>query len=224
MTTSPPLCLWAIPCLTAFSTNGWRRSGGSRDIAQPRRDVDGDAQPMLKARLLDIEVRLDDVQFASERREFAFGSEHAPQQGRQTHQRLQRARRRRLDQVSDRRERIEQEMRIELRAERAQLGLRRQLADFLLAKSAIVPLGRDPDGVDATRHDHGDRFQRGEVVRQEPTASAQLADREGETWLIGRRDRDPRGRRRRKRFASRASDETPSSHFPPITTAPSAPS
>ena len=135
MTTSPPLCLCAMPCLTAFSTNGWSRSGGSADVPQPRRDVDGDAQPMLEARALDIEVRLDDVQLAAERGEFAFGSEDAAQQRRQPQQRLQRARRRRLDQVADRRQRIEQEVRIDLGAERAQLGFGRQLADFLLAES-----------------------------------------------------------------------------------------
>ena len=50
--------------------------------------VDGDAQPLLEPRALDVEVRLDDVELASERREFAFGSEHAAQQRRQTQQRL----------------------------------------------------------------------------------------------------------------------------------------
>ena len=123
-----------MPCLTAFSTNGWSSSGGSRIFRSARRDVDGDAQAMLEARLLDIQVRLDDVQLASERREFAFGSEHAAQQGRQPHQRLQRARRRRLDQIANRRQRIEQKVRIDLRAERAQLGFCGQLADFLFAK------------------------------------------------------------------------------------------
>ena len=90
---------------------------------------------------------------------------------------------------------------LSLRAERAQLRFCREPADLLLAQSPLVALVRDPDGVDATGDDHGDRFQRGAIVRQQPAASAQLADGEGETWLIGRRYRDPRGSWLRERIA-----------------------
>ena len=76
-----------------------------------------------------------DLELAAERREFAFGSQHAAQQRRQPHQRLERARRRRLNQVADRRQRVEEKVRIDLRAQRPQLGFGRELADLLLAES-----------------------------------------------------------------------------------------
>jgi len=51
---------------------------------QSCRHVDRDAQPVFKSSSLDIEVRLDDLELASDRREFALGSEYAAQQCGQT--------------------------------------------------------------------------------------------------------------------------------------------
>ena len=111
------------------------------------------------------------AKLASERREFAFRAEDAPQQCRQTQQCLQGARRRSLNQIPDRGQRVEQEVWIDLGAKRAELGFRRELADFLFAKFAVIPLVRDPNRVDPARHRHRDGFQRGDIVRQQASAS-----------------------------------------------------
>jgi hypothetical protein len=47
-----------------------------------------------------------------------------------------------LNQIADRRQRVEEKMRVDLRAERPELGLGRQLRDFLLAPLAFVPFVR----------------------------------------------------------------------------------
>ena len=127
-----------MPCLTAFSTIGCSSSGGTPDVPQRLRHVDPDAQALLEARVLDVEVRLDQLELASERGELAFRAQHAAQQRRQAHQRLERAGRRRLNQIADRRQRVEEEVRVDLRAQRPQLGLGRELADLLLAQLALV--------------------------------------------------------------------------------------
>src|SRR5207247_6928451 len=67
-------------------------------------------------------------------------------------------------------------MRVDLGAECTKLRFSRQLADLLLAEFTVVTLIRNPDRVDATRDDDGNRFQGGDVVRQQTTASGQLAD------------------------------------------------
>ena len=122
-----------------------------------------------------------DVELAAERRELAFRAQHAAQQRRQPQQRLERPRRRRLNQVADRRQRVEQEVRVDLRAQRAQLGFGRQLADLLLAQLALVALARDPDGVDAPRDDHA-RSPRACATssdsRRRPPVSGAIAMRE----------------------------------------------
>ena len=116
---------------------------------QPGGNVESDAQALVEARALDVEVRLDEIHLAAKRRELGLGSEHAAQQRRQPHQRVERAAWRRLNEIADRRERVEEEVRIDLRAQRAQLGFGHQPADFLLAELALVPFARQANRVDA---------------------------------------------------------------------------
>ena len=137
---------------------------------------------------------------------------------RQPQQRLQRAGRRRLDQVADGRERIEQEVRIDLGAQRAQLCFGGELADFLLADFAMVPLARDPDRVDATRDTTAIASSVATIVGQERRPPLNCADGERETRRIGRRHGDTRDRRPGSGSPSRASRNDVGT--PPITTAP----
>ena len=67
-------------------------------------------------------------------------------------------------------------MRVELRAERAQLGLGRELRDLLLADLARVALAGEANRVDATRGQHRQRRQHGGVVREQPPAAREPAD------------------------------------------------
>src|SRR5689334_4492569 len=70
------------------------------NVAQPRGDVDGDAESMFEASALDIEIRLDEVELAAERRELAFRSENAAKQRREAEQRVERSGRCRLNQIA----------------------------------------------------------------------------------------------------------------------------
>src|SRR6185295_7833020 len=108
---------------------------------------------LVESCALDVEVRLDDFELASERRELAFGTKHAAEQRREAQQRPQGARRSRLNQVADGRQSVEQKVRVDLGTECAQLRFRRELADFPLANLALVSLIRHPNRVDVA----GDR-------------------------------------------------------------------
>ena len=89
---------------------------------------------------------------------------------------FERARRRRLDQVADGRQRVEQEVRIDLRAQRLQLGLGRQLLHLLFAQLRLVALVREADRVDAARRDPEHRVEQRLVVREQAASAGQLAD------------------------------------------------
>ena len=199
--TSPPRRSGAIPCLTAFSTSGCSTSGGTRRAAERGRHVDPHPQAIFEPGVLDIQVRLDQLQLAAERRELAFRSQHAAQERGQPHQRRERARRRGLDQVADGGERVEQEVRVDLGAQRPQLGLAGQLADFLLAQLARVALVRDSRIASMRRPtSDGDRVERGVIVRQQPASADQPAHLERVVRQLG--DRHVDGRRSRCRAAS----------------------
>ena len=177
-----------------------RRNANRR---QAGRHFDLDPQPLLEARALDVEIGLDDFELASERGEFSFRSQHGPQQRGEPHQRVERARRRGLDQVADRGQRVEQEMRIDLRAQRPELRFGRELADLLLADLALVALVGDADAVDAPGGDHGDRLEGREIIGKEPPSARDFRNRNRVSrGLAGRHEdkrflpaRDHRGRR-----------------------------
>ena len=118
-----------------------------------------------------------------------------------------RAGRRRLNQVADGRQRVEQEVRVDLRPQRAQLRFCCQLADFLFANFAVVPFVGDADRVDPTCDEHGNGFQRRHVVGQQPAACTQLADRENKPRLICRRYGDAGRRWRGQADAAEAACE-----------------
>jgi hypothetical protein len=123
-----------------------------RDVARVRRDVDRHAQPLLEARLLDVEVRGNQIDLVAQRRELRRRSpQDAAEHARQLHQRVERARRRVLDQIADRRERVEEKVRMELRAQRAQLRLGCEPLHLLFTQVAFDALACDTQPVDAAR-------------------------------------------------------------------------
>ena len=156
--TSPPAC-WRDAVLDRILDQRLEDERRHPDVAQRRRHVDRTRRRCLEARALDIQVRLDEVDLPAERGELAFGAQDAAQQRGEPHQRLQRPRRRRLDQVADGRQRVEEEVRIDLRAQGAQLRFGGELAVVLLAELALVTFPRDAKRVDAARDQDRDRLQ-----------------------------------------------------------------
>ena len=147
--TSPPRRCGAMPCLTAFSTSGCSRSGGTRRLRsaagtsmRTRRRCSNRARSMSRYDSISSSSRPSVVNSPSERSTLRSSAVSRISV-------VERAGRRGLNQVADRRQRVEQEMRIDLRAQRPQLGLGGQLADLLLAQLARVALVREADRVDA---------------------------------------------------------------------------
>ena len=105
--------------------------------AQRLRHVESHPQPLFEPLALDVEVVLHQLELAAERGELAVRAQHAAQQRGQPHQRLHGARRRRLDQVADGGQRVEQEVRIDLRAQRRELGLRGQAFCISSSRSCV---------------------------------------------------------------------------------------
>src|SRR5207244_9015653 len=103
--------------------------------------------------------------------------------------------RRRLDQVADGGQRVEKEVRIDLRTKSAQLRLTRQLADLLFANFSSVSLVRDSDRIDSTSDHHGNCLECRHIVGQEAPPRAQWANGEHELRLIGGRYGDTGGHR-----------------------------
>ena len=90
--------------------------------------------------MLDLQVVLDELEFPAERRELALGLQHAAQQRGQLQQRVERAGRRGFNQVADGRQRVEQKVRVDLRAQGAQFGLGREAHDLLFAQPLVITL------------------------------------------------------------------------------------
>src|SRR5204862_5498939 len=105
----------------------------------------------------------------------------------------------RLNQITDRRQRVEQEVRIDLAAERSQLRFGGKAADFLHADLAVRAFARQTDRIDPATELRSDRLERGEVVRQEATTADELPDLERVPRRFGHRYVD-----RRHRFRSAA--------------------
>ena len=176
--TSPPAACRRDAMLDGVLDERLQNERRHANVRSPARNVDVHAQALLEPGAFDVEVRLHHLELAAERRELSVGSQDAAQQRRQLQQRLECAWRRGLDQVADRRQRVEEEVRIELCAQGAELGLGREPADFLLARLPLVALVHH-----AARHRGGARegaasLERREIVREQSTPARQPADRE----------------------------------------------
>ena len=171
-------------------------------------------QALLEARPLDVEIRLDQLEFAPERRQFALRPEDASQQRRQPEQRLEGPRRSRLNEIAKRGERIEQEVRIHLGTQRSQLRLGGELANFPFAQLTLVALVGQANRVDAPGDDHRNRLQCREIVREKSSAPHQACDGDhvlrgfagghGDDELCGVRRRGLTMRRRMSRLRQRS--------------------
>src|SRR4029453_14811338 len=95
-----------------------QEKGRNLRAPHPRGNIASDAQPVLESRALDVEVRFDHFELPAERRKLAVRSQHAAEQCCETHQGREGARRGGVNQISDGCESIEEEMRVDLSAER----------------------------------------------------------------------------------------------------------
>ena len=128
---TPPSRTCAIPCVTAFSTSGCSSSGGTRhDRGIARRDVG--AQALAEADPLDRQEPLDQRQLARERDPLL-----TPPSARLSRRKSASSRHIRraaggsaVVKRADRVQAVEQEVRIDLRAQRPQLGLAREHLDL----------------------------------------------------------------------------------------------
>ncbi len=84
------------------------------NVAQPRRHGNRHPEPLFEAGALDVEVRLDQLEFPPERRDLALRAQHGPEQAGQPQEGLERPGRRGLNEIADRGERVEQEVRVDL--------------------------------------------------------------------------------------------------------------
>ena len=123
----PPSSTFAIPCVTAFSTSGCSISGGTRHAPSAGSQSDATDEPRAEAHLLDVQVlqrqrhlvgQPDQVLAAEPAAAAQVVAQHDahPAGGRRI------GRRQRAHRV----QRIEQEVRIDLRAQRPQFGFLRQ--------------------------------------------------------------------------------------------------
>src|SRR5262245_56007705 len=119
--------------------------------------------------MLDVEVGSDDFELLTQRRKLRTGSQHAAQQSGEPHQRIEGAIGRGLDQVSNRCQRIEEKMRVQLRTKRTKLCLGGEPAHLTLAVVALYAFLRRPYGVDPPRSQKRNSFNDGDVIGQQST-------------------------------------------------------
>src|SRR4051812_18339240 len=145
-------------------------------------------QTFLEARVLDGEIRRDDLQLVLEGNQLVGArAKHGAQQFSQPIERAERTFRRGLNEVTNGGERIEQEVRIQLRPERAELGFGGKAQDLLLSGLALVTLTRDADRVDAACCGRAHVIEQGDVIREETPAGSEPRNIDEETWrLCGR--------------------------------------
>src|SRR5436309_5892150 len=100
-----PACkAFADAMLDRILHEGLNDKSGYANPPQLPGNIDKYAQAVLKPRALDIQICLDQIEFFSNRDEFFSGAEDSTQQAGQPHERSERAFRRRLDQITERRE------------------------------------------------------------------------------------------------------------------------
>ena len=166
MVMRPPPTLRARPCLIEFSTSGCRIMLGTMTSSVSGLICLSTLQLRAEADDLDVEVLVDRLELLAQRDE-VIGAAHQPaQQAREL--RDQHARRvgLRADERRDRRERVEQEVRVDLAGQR--LDLRREQQLFLLLQpvldARVVPdLDRRRDGEHRREQDHAAASTTGRV-------------------------------------------------------------
>ncbi len=138
--TVPGRAYGAMPCLTAFSTSGCSRNGGTSTPRAASSMSKRHRQTRSEPDALDVEVRLDQIQLAFER----HGRHVHPVEDRLHHIGQpddHRARQRRIlvDEGEQRIERVQHEVRLELRADRrsARLRARRSPAPPRAARARV---------------------------------------------------------------------------------------
>ena len=144
MRISPPSSIWAIPWVTAFSTSGWRRSGGTGHArAASSATTAWESRSPKRTFSIDEEL-LGEVQLLGEGDRLARAHGEAPaQEVGEAHAELPRLLGPRRDEGVDRVQAVEEEVRVDLRAQGPQLRLAR--GDLEL-EGAPLGLLRGADG------------------------------------------------------------------------------
>ena len=111
----PPPTLRDSPCFTQFSTSGWRIMLGTRTSSVFGLDVRPHPKLRAESNDFDVEVLVDRLELFADRDEVIGIAEPAPQQRRQPVHDHARRFGLRADQRRDRGQRVEQEVRVDLR-------------------------------------------------------------------------------------------------------------
>ena len=126
--TWPPAASGSRPCVTAFSTTEISSTGGNGCVRSASGTSMREIEPRPHPHPQDVEVRLGELDLLPERRARAA---HLRQRGAQVREQMSQQarglRRIRLGEVLDRRQRVEQEMRLDLRLHQLEFRLHRVL-------------------------------------------------------------------------------------------------
>src|SRR5581483_8122392 len=158
----------------------------------------GDAQPVAEARALDVEVGVDDLQLVRERDERAvLASEQVAEDLRQALDAALRTLGVDRDELRDRVQAVEEEMRVDLRAQGVELRGRRELARLVRARleqEDLPPALVEPDDRhECDRHDReheGDERREREEARREHHRQVAAGVRGQHTLPLGQEERD----------------------------------
>ena len=101
-----------MPCLIAFSTSGWNQQRGNKGRMQRERYVDVHREPLFESRALDVEIGPDEGKLRPECGHRSVRSKDPAQQLCEAEQRRKGAIRCRVDEISDRGQRIKEKVRI----------------------------------------------------------------------------------------------------------------
>ena len=118
----------STPWRTAFSTERLERQHGHDRVQHLRVDLHAHAQPLAEARLLEPQVLLDVLQLVGQRHVRPLARERVADELGELDQQLARLLRARVDERGDGGERVVDEVRRDLRAQRPQLGAGEPLA------------------------------------------------------------------------------------------------
>ncbi len=136
----------ASPCLIEFSTSGCSSMLGTTTSRLPGSMSFSIAQLRAEADALDVEVLVDRLELLAQRDEVLLAALQPPQQPRELHDEHPRGLGLRPDERRDRRQRVEQEVRVDLAGERFDARRHQQLFLFLqpvLDARAVPDLDRD---------------------------------------------------------------------------------
>ena len=157
-----------MPCFTAFSTSVCSSIAGTCVPAIDGTGLDREREPAAEAGLLDVEVGLRKRELLIERRPFLLRSpQRVAKHLRQLLDGGVGSRRVGVNQRRDGVQRVEEEVRIDLRAQRFELGAARLQAQFLRDLILFLPPALQPHVLEHEPEHAGERAQQREVLAEQ---------------------------------------------------------